>query len=69
MLGLFSMVKQFSSSRRVLVATLAATLLAAGCGVKGPLTPAPKPASEATPPASQATPPAAKEAPSTERKP
>jgi hypothetical protein len=53
---------QFSSSRRALAATLAAALLATGCGVKGPLTPAPKPAPEATPPA-------AKEAPSPERKP
>ena len=56
------MVKQFSSARRALAATLAAMLLAAGCGVKGPLTPAPKPAPEATSPA-------VKDAPSPERKP
>ncbi|MET0918639.1 MAG: hypothetical protein ABWY07_09510 [Burkholderiales bacterium] len=63
------MVKHIAMPRRpvvvALIAVLGAALAASGCGVKGPLVPAPRPAA-ATPP--QASP-SANDAPPAERKP
>jgi len=57
------MVKQNAMSRRLAAAALVAALATAGCGVKGPLVPAPKPAAETPPPAAKDA------APAPERKP
>ncbi|MET0441140.1 MAG: lipoprotein [Casimicrobiaceae bacterium] len=63
------MVKHIATPRRhivvALIAALSAALATAGCGVKGPLVPAPRPAA-ATPPQ---TPPTISEEPPAERKP
>jgi predicted small lipoprotein YifL len=49
MLRFAAMVKHIATPRRRLLVALIAALAASGCGVKGPLVPAPKPAAE-TPP-------------------
>ncbi len=54
------MVKQFVMPRRLAAAVLIAALAASGCGIKGPLVPAPKPTAET---------PAAKDAAPAEKKP
>jgi len=41
---------QFAPTRRVAVAALVVAFAIAGCGIKGPLVPAPKPAPGATAP-------------------
>jgi predicted small lipoprotein YifL len=50
------MVMQIAMPRRLLAAVLIAALTCAGCGIKGPLVPAPKPAAETPPPAKDAAP-------------
>jgi len=57
------MVKQIAMPRRLVAVALVAALATAGCGVKGPLVPAPKPAADAPPPAAKDA------APAPERKP